>query len=175
MNQSKITALITIFLTFILFLIMQPGDDPLALIRIASIVAGIVIVLLIIYSHFLWRVEPFKRFHHIVDINGKWEGKISDGEREVLIEVKIKQYFDDVMVEIHTDHNYSESLVTEIVNDPDGNRLYIVYKTKPNGKVESKADIKYGTIMVRLDEDILEGEFFNSEKISGHIELYRKE
>ena len=39
----------------------------------------------------------------------------------------------------------------------------------------TKDDIDYGTMMLRLDEDILEGEYFNSKKISGHIELYRKE
>jgi len=175
MGQSKVTALITIFLTFILFVIMQPGDDPLALIRIASIVAGSVIVLILVYTHFLWRLEPFKRFHHIVDIGGKWEGKIRYGDKELLVEARIKQYFSDVVVEVYTNNSHSESMVTQIINDPDGNKLYIVYKTKPNGRVESKNDIYYGTIMVRLDEDILEGEYFDSNNISGHIEMYRKD
>ena len=75
MNQNKVTALITIFLTFILFMILQPGDDPLALIRIASIVAGIVLVLIVIYSRFLWKVEPFYRLHKIIYISGVWQGK----------------------------------------------------------------------------------------------------
>ena len=35
--------------------------------------------------------------------------------------------------------------------------------------------IYYGTIIVRLDEDILEGEYFDSNNISGHIEMYRKD
>lgn len=175
MNQSKVTALITVFLTFILFIILQPGDDPLALVRIASIVAGVVIVLVVIYTRFLWRVEPFTRFHHVVDISGKWEGKLPVGDKEIPVEVKIKQYYDDVIVELTTDHNHSESLVTKIVNDVDGSKLYIVYKCKPTSRVESKNDIDYGTIIVRLDEDILEGEYFNSKNISGHIELYRKD
>lgn len=175
MSQSKVTALITVFLTFILFIILQPGDDPLALIRIASIVAGIVIVLVVVYTRFLWRVEPFTRFHHVVDISGKWEGKLPVGDKEIPVEVKIKQYYDDVIVELTTDHNHSESLVTKIVNDVDGSKLYIVYKCKPTSRVESKSDIDYGTIIVRLDEDILEGEYFNSKNISGHIELYRKD
>ena len=175
MKQNKVTALITIFLTFILFVIMQPGDDPLALIRIASIVAGVVIVLGLAYTHLLWRVEPFIRFHHIVDISGRWVGKIPHGDSEIDVEVKIKQHFCDVAVEVFSNKNHSESMVTEIVNDPDGNKLYIVYKTKPNGRVSSKDEIYYGTIMVRMDEDILEGEYFDSNNISGHIELYRKE
>ncbi len=176
MGKNKVTALLTVFLTFILFMILQPGDDPLALIRIASIVAAVVIVVVVVYTHFLWRVEPFTRFHHVVDINGRWEGMLplSDG-KVIPVEVKVKQYYDDVEVEVITDHNRSESLVTKIVNDIDGSKLYIVYKCKPNKRVESKEEIDYGTIIVRLDEDILEGEFFNSRNISGRIELYRKE
>ena len=174
MGQNKVTALITVFLTFILFIIIQPGDDPLALIRIASIVAAVVIVLVLVYTRFLWRLEPFTSFHHIVDISGKWVGKMPLDGKEIPVEVKIKQYYDDVVVKITTDHNYSESLVTKISNEPDGSKLYIVYKCKPTYRVESKDEIDYGTMIFRLDEDILEGDFFNSRGISGHIELYRK-
>ena len=175
MGQNKVTALITVFLTFILFIILQPGDDPLALIRIASIVAAVVIILVLVYTRFLWRLEPFTSFHHIVDISGKWEGKMPLLDKEIPVEVKIKQYYDDVVVKITTDHNYSESLVTKISNEPDGSKLYLVYKCKPNSRVSSKDEIDYGTMIFRLDEDILEGEFFNSKNISGHIELYRKD
>lgn len=175
MSRNKVTALITIFLTFILFMILQPGDDPLALIRIASIVAASVLLLIVIYTRFLWKLEPFNKFHKIIDISGKWQGVLPVSDTKTIpVEMKIKQYFDEVRVTVFTDHNYSESLVTRIVHEAEGSKLYVVYKCKPTGKVESKNDIDYGTIMLRLDEDILEGEYFNSRKIQGHIELYRK-
>ena len=175
MSRNKVTALITVFLTFILFIILQPGDDPLALIRIASIVAGSVLVLIVVYTHFLWKVEPFNRFHKIIDISGKWQGKLPvNDNKEIELEIKIKQYFDDVKISIFTDHNYSESLVTRMIHESDGSKLYAVYKCKPLVAVESKKDIDYGTIILRLDEDILEGEYFNSKGMSGYVELYRK-
>ena len=174
MNKPKVTALITVFLTFILFIVFQPGDDPLALVRIASIVAVAVVVLIVIYTHFLWKIEPFKRFHKVVDVSGKWQAKFVDKEqKESIIEIKVKQYYDDVNVEVFMDKKKGESLVTKIIEDPDSSKLYVVYKCKPLVKVETKEDIDYGTIMVRLDEDILEGEFFDSKNISGHIEFYR--
>ena len=176
MGRNKITALLTVFLTFILFIILQPGDDPLVWIRIASIVAAVVIILVVLYTHFLWKLEPFKRFHRVIDISGKWVGTMPiNNEKEIHIEVKIKQFYDDVMVEIKTNNKHSDSLVTKIINDPDGAKLYIVYKCKPNKKVESKDDIDYGTMILRMDEDVLEGEFFNSKNITGLIELYRKD
>jgi len=174
MGKNKVTALLTVFLTFILFMILQPGDDPLALIRVASIVAAIVIVLVISYSHFLWRIEPFKRFHHIVDINGKWVGKMPYGDKEVEVELRIRQYYDSVSVDIISDGNRGESMVTSIVDNNDGYKLYIVYKFKPN-KVEEKQQIDFGTIIVHLDEDVLEGEIFTSKNMDGRIEFYRKD
>ena len=174
MGKNKVTALITVFLTFILFIILQPGDDPLALIRIASIVAAVVIVLLVVYTHFLWRLEPFKRFHHVVDINGKWVGKMPCGETIVDVEIRIKQYYDDVNVDIFTDGNRGESMVTSIVDNNDGYKLYIIYKLKPN-KVDDKEQIDFGTIILSLDEDVLEGQIFTSKNMDGHIEFYRKD
>ena len=176
MGQNKITALITIFLTFILFIILQPGDNPLALIRVASIVAAIVLVIVMVYTHFLWRVEPFTRIHHITDISGKWETNMQvSKDKEIYVSVKIKQYYDDIRVELVTDHNKSESLIARIVNEVDGSKLYIVYKCKPKKTVESKDEIDFGTIILRVDEDILEGDLFNSKGLATHIELYRKE
>ena len=174
MGKNKATALITIFLTFILFMILQPGDDPLALIRIASIVAGGVIILLIIYTHFLWRIEPFKRFHHVVDINGKWVGKIPYGDKIIDVEIKVKQYYDDVNVDIISGESHGESMVTSILDNNDGYKLYIVYKFKPN-KVENKDQIDFGTIIVDLDEDVLEGVIFTSKNMNSHVEFYRKD
>ena len=175
MNQNKVTALITIFLTFILFMILQPGDDPLALIRIASIVAGIVLVLIVIYSRFLWKVEPFSRLHKIIDISGVWQGKLPlENDKEIVIEMRIKQYFDDVKISIISEKNHSESMITKIVHEPDCGKLYVVYKCRPHKGVDTKEDIDYGTLMLRIDEDILEGEYFNNKSMAGHVELYRK-
>ena len=174
MGKNKVTALITIFLTFILFMILQPGDDPLALIRIASIVAGSVIVLILIYTHFLWRIEPFKRFHHIVDINGKWVGKMPYKDEVIDVEIKIKQYYDVVNIDIVSKGNHGESMVTSILDNNDGYKLYIVYKFKPF-RVEDKEQIDFGTIIVDLDEDVLEGVIFTSKNMNGHIEFYRKD
>ena len=175
MNRNKLTAIITIFLTFILFVILQPGDDPLALVRIASIVAAAVLVLIILYTHFLWKIEPFSRCHKVVDISGIWMGKLPvSEEKQIELEMRIKQYYDEVKITIITDHNQSESLITKMANDVDGNKLYVIYKCKPTSRVESKDDIDYGSIILRVDEDILEGEYFNSKNMAGHIELYRK-
>ena len=55
-----------------------------------------------------------------------------------------------------------------------GSKLYAVYKSKPNGRVDSKDQIEYGTFIIDCDEDLLEGVFFTSNKLSGKLELYRK-
>ena len=98
---------------------------------------------------------------------------VADG-KAIAVEIRIKQYFDDIRISVVSDKNHSESLITKIVHEPDCGKLYVVYKCRPIKGVGTKEDIDYGTLMLRVDEDILEGEYFNNKNMSGHIELYRK-
>ena len=58
--------------------------------------------------------------------------------------------------------------------DSQGTYLYVVYKSKPSGKIDSKEQIEYGTLVIKCDEDFLEGSFYTSGRLSGKAELYRK-
>jgi len=65
-------------------------------------------------------------------------------------------------------------LACRIAVDSQGSKLYAVYKSKPNGKVDSRDQIEYGTFIIKCDEDFLEGIFFTSNKLAGKLELYRR-
>lgn len=175
MSKNRIIALFTVFLTFILIIAMKPGDDPIILIRIASIVAVIVFLMMILYTRVLWRVSPFNKLHNVIDIGGKWQGSIilENGTNYVVATV-ITQYLDDIKIKIKTDNFLNDSLVCKMHVDAQGSKLYAVYKSKPNGKVDSRDQIEYGTFILNCDEDFLEGLFFTSNKVVGRLELYRK-
>lgn len=175
MGKNKVVALFTVFLSFILIIAMKPGDNPQIMLRIASIVAAIVFVGMIIYTRILWRVSPFNKLHRVVDIGGKWQGKmILEDESCYEIYTVITQYLDEIKIKIKTNDFFNDSLVCKMSVDSHGSKLYAVYKSKPNGKVDSKNQIEYGTFIIDCDEDFLEGVFFASNKICGKIELYRK-
>ena len=175
MGKNKTVAIFTVFLCFILFIAMKPGDNPVILVRIASIVAAVVFVGVIFYTRVLWRVSPFNKLHKVIDIGGKWKGKMYlESGASYDIDTVITQYLDDVKIKIKTDNFLNDSLVCRMSVEPQGVKLYAVYKSKPNGKVDSKEQIEYGTFIIHCDEDFLEGEFFTSNKLVGRLELYRK-
>lgn len=175
MGKNRVVAIFTVFLCFILFIAMKPGDNPVILLRIASIVAIVVFFGMILYTRVLWRVSPFNKLHNVVDIGGKWHGHISfDGGDYYEVETVITQYLDDVKIKIKTNDFFNDSLMCKMKVDVKGAKLYAVYKSKPNGRVDSKEQIEYGTFIINCDEDFLEGLFFTSNKIAGQLELYRK-
>lgn len=175
MGKNKIIAIFTVFLCFILFVAMKPGDNPDVLVRIASIVAAVVFAGVIFYTRVLWRVSPFNKLHKVIDIGGKWEGNMYlDSGASYQIDTVIIQYLDDVKIKIKTNNFLNDSLVCKMSIDSQGTKLYAVYKSKPNGKVDSKEQIEYGTFIIHCDEDFLMGDFFTSNKLTGKLELYRK-
>lgn len=175
MGKNRVIAMFTVFLCFVLFIAMKPGDNLEILLKIASIVAVVVFLCLILYTRVLWRVSPFNKIHNIVDIGGKWKGHISlDDGRYYEVEANIIQYLDDVKVKVKTNDFYDDSLVCKIKTDAKGSKLYVVYKSKPNGKLDSKEKLEYGSFIINCDEDFLEGLFFTSNKDAGQLELYRK-
>jgi hypothetical protein len=120
-------------------------------------------------------VSPFDKLHNVIDIGGKWHGHMEmDDGSAFEVETHIVQYLDDVKVKIKTNNFFNDSLICKISFDAQGAKLYAVYKSKPNGKVDSKSQIEYGTFIINCDEDFLEGTFFTSTKEAGQLELYRK-
>ena len=175
MGKNRIIALFTVFLTFILIIAMKPGDDPVVLVRIASIVAVIIFIGMILYTRLLWRIAPFNKLHKVIDVGGKWQGKmILENGASYNVDTVITQYLDEIKIKIKTDNFLNDSLVCKMSTEVHGSKLYAVYKSRPNGKVDSKDQIEYGTFIIDCDEDLLEGLFFTSNKLSGKLELYRR-
>lgn len=175
MSKNKIITIFSVFLVFILFIAMKPGDNPVILMRVASIAAAIIFAAMILYTRVLWRVAPFNKLHNVIDLGGKWEGKIilSSGDSNE-VDAVITQYLDDIKIKITTEDFYNDSLACKMRSDKQGTYLYFVYRSKPVGRVGSREQIEYGTFIIKCDEDFLEGIFYTSGRISGKLELYRK-
>lgn len=172
--NNKLVAIITIFLAFILFLIIQPGDNPFMIMKIAGITASVVLFIIIIYTRYLWRVPPFSSMHKMIDVSGKWEGKATDKDGfEKIIKLRVRQYYDDVRVKLTGDDFVSESLICKLKRETTGLFLYIMYRSKNIEGVTSKSDMFYGTMIIRCDLDILVGEYFDSNNNHKTFELYR--
>jgi len=175
MSKNKVLAILSVCLVFLLFVAMKPGDNPVILMRVVSIATALVFFGMILYTRVLWKISPFNKLHRVIDIAGKWQGKlyIEDGT-SYEVDVHIIQYLDDIKVKIKTNNFYNDSLVCRMKTDSHGTFLYFVYKSKPTGKLDSMDKIDYGTFIVKCDEDFLEGTYFTVNKTLGKVELYRK-
>lgn len=175
MSKNKIVSVFSVILVFILFVAMKPGDNPIILMRVASISACVIFFVMILYTRVLWKVSPFNKIHRTINIGGKWKGQLVTNNDDVYdVDVHIIQYLDDIKVKIKTDNFYNDSLVCTMKSTSQGTYLYFVYKSKPSGKLDSIDKIDYGTFIVKCDEDYLEGSYFTSNKVLGRVELYRK-
>ena len=175
MSSNKIVSIFAVLLVLILFVAMKPGDNPVILMRVASITATVIFFGMILYTRVLWKLPFFKSMHRVIDIGGKWKGKlVFETGNSYDVDVHIIQYLDDIRVKVKTDNFYNDSLVCKMKYTTQGTYLYFVYKSKPNGKLDSVDQIDYGTFIVKCDEDYLEGTYFTSSKSLGNVELYRK-
>ena len=175
MGKNRIVAIFTVFLCFVLFVALKPGDNPEILLRIVSIVTVVVFFGTLLYTKFLWRITPFNKLHNVIDIGGKWKGHMElDNGNHYEVETVIIQYLDEVKIRIKTNDFLNDSLICRMKVEANGSKLYAVYKSKPNGKLDSKEQIEYGTFIINCDEDFLEGIFFTSNKLAGRLELYRR-
>ena len=120
-------------------------------------------------------MAPFNKLHRVINFGGKWNGQLIIDNGDVYdVDVHIIQYLDDIRVKVKTNNFYNDSLVCKMKTDSNGTYLYFVYKSKPNGKVDSINQIDFGTFIVRCDEDYLQGSYFTLSKVIGKVELYRK-
>ena len=175
MSKNKVVSIFTVFLVFVLFIAMKPGDNPVILMRVASIATVVIFVGMILYTRVLWRISPFNKLHNVIDIAGKWEGKMFvDSETFYDIDAHIYQYLDEIKIKVKTNEFFNDSLVCKMSSDSRGTVLYVVYRSKPTGKVDSIDQIEYGTFVIKCDEDFLEGLFYTSGRVCGRVELYRK-
>lgn len=175
MSKNKVVSIFSVFLVFVLFIAMKPGDNPVILMRVVSFATVIIFCGMILYTRVLWKLSPFDKMHKVINIGGKWHGQLmlEDGNR-YNVDVHIIQYLDDIKVKIKTNDFYNDSLVCKMSHTNQGTFLYFVYKSKPNGKLDSINQVDYGTFIVKCDDDYLEGSYFTSSKVLGKVELYRK-
>ena len=175
MSKNKVIAIFSVFLVFALFIAMKPVDNPVILMRVVSIATAAIFLGMILYTRVLWRVSPFTKLHGVIDIGGKWQGKMCvDSGEEYDLDASITQYLDEIRIKIRTDDFFEDSLVCKMKSDARGTYLYVVYKSKPSGKLNSRCQIDYGTFIIKCDEDFLEGQFYTSARLTGKVELFRK-
>lgn len=141
----------------------------------AGEVISITIVIMGLYSGFLWRYNPLEKMPKLM---GLYEGIIEYSYNGTLAKkdtfVKIRQTLLSIKVQITTNEITSNTIVANLIEENEEYVLYYTYITNPKSKYSKKNPIQHGTCRLILSaKDCLTGNYWTSRQTIGDIELKR--
>lgn len=139
----------------------------------AGEVISITVIIMGLYSGFLWRYNPLEKTPKLMgEYNGVIEYNFSGTLEQKDTLVTIKQTLLSTKVQITTNEITSNTIVGNLVEENDEYILYYTYITNPKSKYSKENPIQYGTCRLSTNiKDKLIGTYWTSRKTIGDIEL----
>ncbi|BEU86955.1 hypothetical protein TAMA11512_04190 [Selenomonas sp. TAMA-11512] len=141
----------------------------------AGEVISITIIIMSLYSGFLWRYNPFEKTPKLM---GLYEGIIEYNYNGAVAKkdtfVRIRQTLLSIKIQITTNEITSNTIVANLVEENEEYVLYYTYITNPKSKYSKGNPIQHGTCRLILSaKDYLSGKYWTSRQTIGDIELKR--
>ena len=173
-KRIKVTMTLLVFIFIICISILKPQDDPSNIFKCITISTATIIAT-IIYFNFLWKIKPFNSLHpDILLLDGKWAATMTmKDETTAILDVKIKQTFDTISINIKSSTFNAKSIAATFIKDPDKLILYFIYQTKDNKNKSSIHTPHIGTMKLICSENELKGFYYNDLKESNEITFVR--
>ncbi len=139
----------------------------------AGEVISVTIIIIGLYSRFLWQYNPFEKTPKLMGTyNGVIEYNFSGIVEQKDISVTIKQSLFSIKVQITTNEITSNTIIGNLVEENDEYILYYTYITNPKSKYSKENPIQYGTCRLLTNtKNKLIGTYWTSRKTIGDIEL----
>lgn len=135
---------------------------------------------LLVFKKWVWRWHITKRLSSTPYLQGTWDGvlKSSYDKKERSIKLEIKQSFSNTWVTMNTEESKSEtSYPAQILKKDSGEfMLNYTYLNTPgvDAQEESGSNKHYGTTVLALKGDNLEGRYWTDRKTHGDMNVSRK-
>jgi hypothetical protein len=155
------------------------GDAWSVALRIYSISATGIGLLLIAHDRWLWRL-PILRFGHPT-LEGTWRGRLSstfvapDGKefKELVVHLRVSQTFSSVAATLLTERSQSESLGTRLYCGTDGRwHLTWIFLNQPRPRERPASGPHNGAcelIVAGARGEVLEGRYFTDRSTQGEL------
>lgn len=133
----------------------------------------------ILFCSYLWKLKFFKSwFVQIPNLNGTWKGTLIstwEGSNPIDITLEIKQSLFKISCVMITSESKSESISCDYIIDEDNqkNKLTYIYINKPKSIHRDRSAIHYGSVILEIDKNTLNGSYWTDRKTIGDIELIR--
>lgn len=173
--KSFTTKTVWVALTLFALYLLIFGFDVITTSDVFDVIGGVVSITIIImgvYSSWLWRWNPFEKIPKIFgNYTGVIEFNFTGVDEKKDTSVEIKQTLFTTRVKIVTNEITSNCITSEIKKENGQNILYYTYITNPKSKYSQQNPIQYGTCRLVIDGDYLSGTYWTTRKTTGDISL----
>lgn len=188
-SRLHLTALIGIIAALWAILLIVAGNSiTMDFFRPLSTVTGILVVLLLIFDKWLWKItilHPW--FVSIPDVSGTWNGKIISSWKDektgepiepINAYLVIYQTYSNINIRMITKESKSDLLSGNIIQNQTGpDKIAGIYNNIPNLLVRDKSPIHFGGLLLEIhngEKTILEGEYWTDRDTRGTLRFDKR-
>lgn len=133
---------------------------------------GLTALIMTAFNLWIWKWKPVNVMLARAPILGKkYTGRLksSYNQEEYDGELTVKQTFLKISVTFKTGESFSDSIMASIEVINGVNRLVYTYINEPKGEIREKSPIHYGTASLRINDTVLEGNYYTDRKTTGSM------
>ena len=147
-----------------------------------SAVVGIVLLLIIAFERWLWRIQllrgwfvkrPILRGLWKIELRSEWKAAVT-GNQPTALEayLVVRQTYSHLSLRLLTEESSSETLAADIVEAADGIfRVYAVYRNEPKPRFRDQSPIHYGALLIDCGDslNLLSGDYWTDRNSRGQF------
>lgn len=166
-----------------ILLTIQGVAVELAWLRWVSLITGVVVLLLLAFDRWLWRLRPIRRLVRVPVVSGTWKGKLTSAWRDpqsgeqrppTTVYLSIRQTYSTIDVCLISEESRSASLAARLETGAGGAELTYTYRNAPKLLIQDRSRVHEGTAVLQVHGEppaALTGHYWTSRDTKGEIEF----
>ena len=130
-------------------------------------------ILIKVFDLWIWKWKWISKLHGVPVLANAYDGvlKSSYNERKKYKgQLTVKQTFTKISLKYKSDESSSFSIIADIIDDHDVNRLIYTYQNDPKANIQERSPIHHGTAILNIDNiDKIEGNYFTERGTVGYM------
>lgn len=134
----------------------------------------------ILFCSYLWKFKLFNGWFVLIPVlNGTWKGSLTSSwnnqSKPINITLEIRQSLFKISCTMITDESKSESISFDYIIDENSqqNKLIYIYRNTPKSSHRGNSPIHYGSVILEIGNNTLNGMYWTDRKTIGDINLTR--
>lgn len=129
------------------------------------------------FNKWLWRWKPLNLITGKIPVLAQnykgtlkfvWDGREQTRDTEIWV----TQTYLNISVSLGTNESHSDSITAAIRKEDNRYQLIYTYLNSPNGELQGKSEVHFGTAMLRIDNPKhITGNYFTGRKTNGSMDL----